>query len=102
MVKFTALNLNEAIQEAVKISGLGERLNERTKTYGKGMKRKLFIARTLITKPKMASIDEPASGLDVIAAYNIRNIIKTYVKQNDVTVLLSSHNMLEVPLRPHI
>jgi ABC-2 type transport system ATP-binding protein len=39
---------------------------------------------------------EPASGLDVLHAYHVREIIKTYVKQHEVTVLLSSHNMLEV------
>jgi ABC-2 type transport system ATP-binding protein len=49
-----------------------------------------------MTKPKLAVLDEPASGLDVLHAYHIRQIIKTYVKQQGVTVLLSSHNMLEV------
>ena len=49
-----------------------------------------------MTKPKLAILDEPASGLDVLHAYHIRQIIKQYVKQNGVTVLLSSHNMLEV------
>jgi ABC-2 type transport system ATP-binding protein len=44
----------------------------------------------------LAILDEPASGLDVLHAYHIRKIIKNYVKQNGVTVLLSSHNMLEV------
>ncbi len=96
MAKFTAKDPKEAIKEAVTISGLNERLKDRAKTYSKGMKRKLLLARALMTKPKLAILDEPASGLDVLAAYNIRNLIKTYVKQNNVTVLLSSHNMLEV------
>lgn len=96
MAKFTTTDSKEAIKEAVAISGLGERLKDRAKTYSKGMKRKLLLARALMTKPKLAILDEPASGLDVLAAYNIRKIIKTYVKQNNVTVLLSSHNMLEV------
>jgi ABC-2 type transport system ATP-binding protein len=96
MAKFSASNPAEAIEEAVAISGLGDRLKDRAKTYSKGMKRKLLLARALMTKPKLAILDEPASGLDVLAAYNVRNLIKTYVKQNNVTVLLSSHNMLEV------
>ena len=41
-------------------------------------------------------LDEPASGLDVLYAYHIREIVKRYVKEHGVTVLLSSHNMLEV------
>ena len=49
-----------------------------------------------MTKPKLAVLDEPASGLDVMYAYHIREIVKRYVKEHGVTVLLSSHNMLEV------
>ena len=60
------------------------------------MKRRLLVARALMTKPKLAVLDEPASGLDVLHAYHVRQIIKQYVKEHGVTVLLSSHNMLEV------
>jgi ABC-2 type transport system ATP-binding protein len=96
MAKFSLVNTNEAIKEATEISGLGDRLKDKAKTYSKGMKRRLLLARALMTKPKLAILDEPASGLDVLHAYHIRKIIKNYVKQNGVTVLLSSHNMLEV------
>ncbi len=84
------------VAEAAEISGLGERLKDRAKTYSKGMKRRLLVARALMAKPKLAVLDEPASGLDVLHAYHVRQIIKRYVKDNGVTVLLSSHNMLEV------
>jgi ABC-2 type transport system ATP-binding protein len=96
MAKFSASDPKKAVAEAVEISGLGERLKDKAKTYSKGMKRRLLLARALMTKPKLAILDEPASGLDVLHAYHIRQIIKQYVKQNGVTVLLSSHNMLEV------
>ena len=96
MAKFSLTNTKEAIEQATEISGLGERLRDKAKTYSKGMKRRLLLARALMTKPKLAILDEPTSGLDVLHAYHIRQIIKLYVKQNGVTVLLSSHNMLEV------
>ena len=89
-------NLKATISEAVEICGLGNRLKDKAKTYSKGMKRRLLVARTLMTHPKLAVLDEPASGLDVLYAYHIREIIKRYVKEHGVTVLLSSHNMLEV------
>ena len=38
----------------------------------------------------------PQAVLDVLYAYHIREIVKRYVKEHGVTVLLSSHNMLEV------
>ena len=96
MAKFTPTNQQETIKEAVEISGLGNRLKDRAKTYSKGMKRRLLVARALMTKPKLAILDEPASGLDVLHAYHVRQTIKEYVKSHNVTVLLSSHNMLEV------
>ena len=89
-------NLTRIVEEAAKISGLGERLKDRVKTYSTGMKRRLLLARTLMNKPKLAVLDEPTSGLDVLHAYHVRGIIKQYAKEFGVTVLLSSHNMLEV------
>ena len=99
MAKFYTKNASEfekIINEAAKISGLADRLKDKAKTYSKGMKRRLLVARALMTRPKLAVLDEPASGLDVLHAYYVRGIIKTYVKEHGVTVLLSSHNMLEV------
>ncbi len=89
-------SLRHLVDEAAKISGLGERLKDRVKTYSTGMKRRLLLARTLMNKPKLAVLDEPTSGLDVLHAYHVREIIKQYAKEYGVTVLLSSHNMLEV------
>ena len=99
MAKFNSKNkdeIHETVREAAEISGLGGRLKDRTKVYSKGMKRRLLVARALMNKPKMAILDEPTSGLDVLHAFHVREIIKRYVKEHGVTVLLSSHNMLEV------
>jgi len=89
-------DLKAMVEDAATISGLGERLRDRTKTYSKGMKRRLLVARALMNKPKLAVLDEPTSGLDVLHSYHVRGIIKQYVEKQGVTVLLSSHNMLEV------
>jgi ABC-2 type transport system ATP-binding protein len=99
MARFNSKNRNDIhgmVREAAEISGLGNRLKDKAKTYSKGMKRRLLVARALMTKPKLAVLDEPGSGLDVLHAYHVREIIKRYVKEQGVTVLLSSHNMLEV------
>jgi len=89
-------DLKAMVEDAAAISGLGERLRDRVKTYSKGMKRRLLVARALMHKPKLAVLDEPTSGLDVLHSYHVRGIIKQYVEKHGVTVLLSSHNMLEV------
>jgi ABC-2 type transport system ATP-binding protein len=99
MGRFNSQNKNDLktmVEDAANISGLGERLRDRVKTYSKGMKRRLLVARALMHKPKLAVLDEPTSGLDVLHSYHVRGIIKQYVEKQGVTVLLSSHNMLEV------
>ena len=88
--------IKEAVTEGEKIASLGDRMRDKTSTYSKGMRRRLLLARTLMIRPKLAILDEPTSGLDVTHAFHLRNVIKSYSREHDTTVLLSSHNMLEV------
>lgn len=99
MAKFYTDSIKEAdimVDTASEISGLKDRLKDRAKTYSRGMIRRLLLARALMTKPKLAILDEPTSGLDVVHAHIIRRLIREYVDKGEVTILLSSHNMLEV------
>jgi ABC-2 type transport system ATP-binding protein len=99
MASFRAKNKDSVkwlVNAASEISGLGDRLRDRVKGYSKGMKRRLLVARALMTQPKLAVLDEPTSGLDVLHSVHVRGIIKRYVQEHGVTILLSSHNMLEV------
>lgn len=92
---------DEMLKEAELISGLGERLDDRIKGYSKGMKRRLLLARAVMMKPRLLILDEPTSGLDVVHAFHVRQVIKEYADKKGVTVLLSSHNMLEVEYLCH-
>jgi ABC-2 type transport system ATP-binding protein len=85
----------QMVSRGVEIADLGERIKDKVDTYSKGMKRRLLVGRALMTDPKLAILDEPTSGLDVNNAQEIRRIIKNTARQG-TTVLLSSHNMLEV------
>jgi ABC-2 type transport system ATP-binding protein len=86
---------DEYIRRAEEISGLGPRLKDKVGTYSKGMVRKLLLARALMTKPALSILDEPTSGLDVINSLEVREIIRRYAREG-ISVLLSSHNMLEI------
>lgn len=89
-------NYKNIAVEAEELSGLGDALKEKIKTYSKGMKRRLQLARSLAVKPRLAILDEPTSGIDVLYSLEIREQIRRYAKQHGITILLSSHNMLEV------
>ena len=86
----------EYVELGVKIADLGKKIYEKTSTYSRGMKRRLIIARTLMTKPKLAILDEPTSALDADSAVKVRNVIVEMAKKLGSTIILSSHNMLEV------
>ncbi|MCE4617260.1 MAG: ABC transporter ATP-binding protein [Desulfurococcales archaeon] len=83
------------VELGIKLSNLGDAIYEKTGTYSKGMKRRLLLARTLMCKPKLAVLDEPTSGVDVVSSHKLRQILKEAVK-NGTTILLSGHNILEI------
>ncbi len=88
-------NYREVLEYGAMLTGLGDRLEDRIGSYSKGMIRRLLLARALMHRPRLAILDEPTAGLDVVHATQIRNMIKDMVREG-ITILLSSHNMLEV------
>lgn len=86
---------NVMCQKGMDIANLGDRIDSKVSTYSKGMMRRLLISRAIMTEPKFAIMDEVTSGLDVMNAHDIRELIRKIAKSG-VTVLLSSHNMYEV------
>lgn len=85
----------EMVREGVRISNLGDRLDSKVSTYSKGMTRRLLIARAMMPKPRLAVMDEITSGLDVMNAYDIREMVRGLAGEG-AAVLISSHNMFEV------
>ncbi len=92
---FEAHHARDMVTRGIEIADLGARIDDRVDTYSKGMMRRLLVGRALMTNPKLAILDEPTTGLDVLNAQEIRKLIKT-TAEHGTTVLLSSHNMLEV------
>ncbi len=86
---------DRAVESAIQLSKLGERIDSKVSTYSKGMTRRLLIARAVMASPRLAVMDEITSGLDVMSAYEIREFVRELAK-NGVTILISSHNMYEV------
>lgn len=92
---FDIKEVSTMVQKGIEITDLGTRIDDRVDTYSKGMMRRLLVGRALMTNPKLAILDEPTSGLDVINAQEIRKLVKS-TAASGTTILLSSHNMLEV------
>jgi len=82
------------IDELLTIVELDEKRNELVKNLSGGMKRRLEIARGLLTRPKVLFLDEPTIGLDIQTRMKIWHYIKK-VNQEGVTIFLTTHYMDE-------
>jgi ABC-2 type transport system ATP-binding protein len=82
------------IEELLVLVELGAKRNERTKNLSGGMKRRLEIARGLMTRPKVLFLDEPTIGLDPQTRMRMWDYIKG-VNNEGTTIFLTTHYMDE-------
>lgn len=61
-----------------------------------GMKKRVALARALITNPEIILFDEPTTGLDPQRKYSVFDMIRSYRKRFGFTVLMVSHDVPEV------
>ena len=75
---------------------LKEFLDRPTGQLSAGQKTRVSLAKALINDPDLLLLDEPTASLDPDAADWIRKHLENYRKSRNATILLASHNMLEV------
>jgi lipopolysaccharide export system ATP-binding protein len=63
-------------------------------TLSGGEKRRLTIARSLVTKPSLLMLDEPFSGVDPIAVHDVQQIVKN-LRDSGLGILITDHNVRE-------
>lgn len=64
-------------------------------TLSGGEKRRLAIARTLCTEPKLLMLDEPFAGIDPIAVEDIQNIVRELRERDGLAILITDHSVRE-------
>lgn len=77
--------------EELDLSGLAR---SRADTLSGGEKRRLEITRALVTNPRLILLDEPFSGVDPIAVYEVQKIIRR-LKERELGILITDHNVRE-------
>lgn len=85
---------HENIKKFLDMFGLWKRKDDLVKSYSKGMKQKLALARALLHEPKILYLDEPTAGLDPESAHMVRHYIES-LKDENTTVFLCTHNLEE-------
>jgi ABC-2 type transport system ATP-binding protein len=82
-------------KQLLELVELEDAADRKCKTYSGGMKRRLELARALMTVPKVLFLDEPTLGLDPSGRSQIWEYIRSLVKETGLTVLLTTHYLDE-------
>jgi lipopolysaccharide export system ATP-binding protein len=78
--------------ELLRDFGLTRLARQHARTLSGGERRRLEIARALVTRPSLMLLDEPFTGVDPIAIFDIQGFIKN-LKNRGIGVLLTDHNV---------
>ncbi len=87
--------VQEHVDRVVRQLGIEDFADRRTKGFSHGQRTKVALARSLVHEPQNVILDEPSSGLDVMAIRALRDLIRE-LKRQGKCVLFSSHVMQEV------
>jgi ABC-2 type transport system ATP-binding protein len=88
--------ISDRIAEMTDDLNLKDLLNKKTGELSSGQKNRVSLAKSLINKPKLLFLDEPTASLDPDVGDFVREYLEKYKKNNELTMLLASHNMKEV------
>ncbi len=89
-------NISKRIEEMSEDLNLKKFLNKLTGELSSGQKNRVSLAKSLINSPKLLFLDEPTASLDPDIGDFVRQYLENYKKNNELTILLASHNMKEV------
>jgi len=86
----------QAVERAIERLGLLEYADRHAGTLSHGNAQRLGLAKALLHNPELLILDEPALGLDPAGIVEIRNLLIELVREQGVTVFMSSHILGEV------
>lgn len=97
-VGITGEELEQVVADSIRLTGLDyEEVKERSPfELSGGQKRRVAIAGVLAMKPEILILDEPTAGLDPSAHRDVLDLIRRIHRQEDMTILLVSHNMGDI------
>jgi ABC-2 type transport system ATP-binding protein len=93
---YAVKHLRERIDQLAADLDLTEFLDRSNGKLSAGQKTRVALAKALINEPDLLLLDEPTASLDPDTADWVRQHLETYRKTHNATILLASHNMLEV------
>lgn len=61
-------------------------------TLSGGELQRVYLARSIVRKPKLLLLDEPATGIDMVCEKSINTILQEYTHENGATIIMVTHN----------
>lgn len=92
-VRLTSDELEEKIIQQLQMVGLEDAIDKMPAELSGGMKKRIGLARALITNPRIMLYDEPTTGLDPITAREISYLIKELQQRYQPTSIAVTHDM---------
>ena len=92
LLQFDKAYIDYRIEELLKVTGLAEYRDAVANQLSGGQKQRLSIARALADEPELLLLDEPFNQLDYFLKQKVENYIDDYLNENNITVILVSHN----------
>jgi len=85
----------ERVIDCLRLVGLNDYKNYYPNQLSGGMKMRVAIARSLVTKPKVILMDEPFAALDEITRFRLNNDLLKIYKKYDLTIIFITHSIYE-------
>ncbi|BBE30669.1 ABC transporter ATP-binding protein [Tepiditoga spiralis] len=86
----------QEILDVISLLELENAMKKKVSKYSMGMKQRLGIAQTVLGNPKILVLDEPTNGLDPTIIPKIRDFIRYYAKEKNISTFISSHILSEI------
>lgn len=93
---YSKSKIENAVAEKLELVGLPNTQNLKPAELSGGMKKRVGLARALITNPKYILYDEPTTGLDPVMSDAIDDLIKELNEKLNVTSIIVTHDMFSV------
>ena len=87
---------SKRVMEVIETFRLNELQKKEVSQLSEGQRTRLMLAKGFINKPEVLLLDEPTASMDPETAQYIRDFIQDYRKDNNISILFTSHNMPEV------
>jgi len=89
---------HKRIDEVLELTGMLKYKHEKSKKFSLGMKQRLGLAASVLSRPQVVILDEPLNGLDVEGMIDIRRMIQHLAEKEQTTFFISSHLIHDVEL----